>query len=650
MHLRGGTDTETLVRFDDLRLYNPYHLKDFFGAFSTIDPGIISDIRVYTGGFPVNFGDRSSGVVDIAPRLPGQELHGQALLSLFTAGVSAGGAFADGAGDWAISARRGNMDYYLDLVNSDLGEPDYYDLYAHTGRRINEWLAVSANTLLFDDRIVAFDNDHEEEAVADYRDEYHWLRFDLGAPDGLGGRVLAAYTRLESERSGTAELPGVGSGVLLDERHFTIRSLQADGWWRIGAHSLLQAGAEWRQQDGWYRYQDAAAFELLFLTPGAPTSAARTRSLTVEPSGHQSAAYLNWRLEPSTAFATDLGLRWDTESLAPDDGSHWSPRAVLMWRPREDTRLRLGWGRYYQAQAINELQVPDGERQYQRAQRATHQVASIEHDLTPALTLRAELYHKEYDRPFARHENLLNTLVVLPELKPDRILIAPDEAVSEGAEISLNYEAGSVSGWLSYTHSRVRDRVDGEWLHRSWDQRDYASAGLNWRGARWEASHGGDLAPRLADDGRRTADARAISAGRRREAQCGADLGLPASRCARRPPVRTRIGGRADGIPRGHQPVQSRQRLLRRVPARGRRTRRSLPRRRGDELDRAGPVRGRRLEVLIRKGTHLSRCVPFMAAGSAAASSGAAAAGGRSEFQMSRMISHLPSTFFWTSM
>ena len=52
VHLRGGTEDETLVRFDDLRLYNPYHLKDFFGVFSSIDPAIVSDVRVYTGGFP----------------------------------------------------------------------------------------------------------------------------------------------------------------------------------------------------------------------------------------------------------------------------------------------------------------------------------------------------------------------------------------------------------------------------------------------------------------------------------------------------------------------------------------------------------------------------------------------------------------------
>jgi hypothetical protein len=149
-HLRGGTPEETLFRFDDLRLYNPYHLKDFFGVFSSIDPGIISDIRVYTGGFPVAFGDRSSGVVDIAPRLPARSFRGQAVVSMLTAGAVFDGGFAEGAGDWAFAARRGNMDLFFDLVDSPLGEPEYSDYYAHVGRRLNDWLAVSANALAFD--------------------------------------------------------------------------------------------------------------------------------------------------------------------------------------------------------------------------------------------------------------------------------------------------------------------------------------------------------------------------------------------------------------------------------------------------------------------------------------------------------------------
>jgi hypothetical protein len=487
-HLRGGTEEETLVRFDGLRLYNPYHLKDFLGVFSSVDPAIVSDIRVYTGGFPVAFGDRSSGVVDIAPRLPGRNFHGQAVASTMTAGAVLDGGFADGVGDWALAARRGNMDLFFDLVDSPLGEPKYHDLYAHAGRRLNEWFAISANVLTFNDRITAFDSDQEEEAEAEYRDEYYWLRMDLGAPDGLGGRVIVARTRLESERSGEADLPGVGSGSMQDDREFDMYSLQGDGWWRVGAHSLLQLGAEWRAQEGRYDYQDEAEFALLFLTPGAPTEPERTSSARLRPSGHQAGAYLNWRFEPTVWLATDLGLRWDRESLAEVDSSQWSPRAVVLWRPTERTRVRLGWGRYHQAQGIDELQVPDGERTYQRAQLATHRVASVEHDLTGALKLRAEVYRKDYDRPFARHENLLNTVVVLPELKPDRILVAPEAAVAEGAEISLQYGLAKWSGWLSYTSSRVRDRVDGEWFRRNWDQRDYATGGFAWADHRWEAS------------------------------------------------------------------------------------------------------------------------------------------------------------------
>ena len=487
VHLRGGTDEETLVRFDDLRLYDPFHFKDFYGIFSAIDPDIVSDIRVYTGGFPVTFGDRSSGVVEVAPRLPERQFHGQAVFSLFTAGASADGSWNDGAGDWAVAARRSNMSLFFNLANQSIGEPGYHDLYAHVGHRINDQFAISANALSFVDQIVASDTDQEENARAEYRDDYYWLRMDFGASDGLGGRMLIARTELGSDRSGTTELPGIAAGSLTDERDFVINSIQADGWWRPGARSVLQAGAEWRQLSGAYRYADNVDFELLFLTPGAPTTSSRSRSILVRPSGHQAGAYVNWRFEPTMTLTTDLGMRWDRETLA-QDGSQTSPRAVVMWRPREDTRLRFSWGRFFQAQGINELHASDGEENFSPAQRATHLVASIEHDLTPALKLRVETYRKEYQNPLPRYELLMNTLVVLPELKPDRIRIAPDSAEAEGAEISLNYDAGALSGWLSFSASQVYDRVDGERLHRRWDQRNYASGGLSWRGASWEAS------------------------------------------------------------------------------------------------------------------------------------------------------------------
>ncbi len=180
------------------------------------------------------------------------------------------------------------MDLFFDLVDSPLGEPEVHDYYAHVGRRLNDWLAISANALAFDDRILAFDSDQEEEARAEYEDRYYWLRADIGAADGLGGRVLAARPARQ-RASGSADLPGVGSGVLSDSRDFTINSIQADGWWRIGARSLLQAGLEWREQSGRYDYEDEAEFELLFLTPGAATTPERSRSLHLRPTANKMA-------------------------------------------------------------------------------------------------------------------------------------------------------------------------------------------------------------------------------------------------------------------------------------------------------------------------------------------------------------------------
>lgn len=487
-HIRGGAANETLVLFDDLRLYNPFHFKDFFGLFSTVDPGIISGIRVYTAGFPVNYGDRTSGVIAITPRLPDRPLGGQAVLSLLTTGLALSGLSADGAGDWALAARRGNMDLYLDLADSPLGTPRYHEIYAHFARRFSENLAVAGNVIAFDDRLRAFDSDREERALARYRDAYYWLRADLGATDAAGGRLLLARTRLDSRRAGSVDLPGVTRGWLDDRRHFTIDSVQADGWWHAGRHSLFQAGGEWRRLNGDYRYADAASFALLFELPGAGTDPVRSRTVRLTPSGQQMAVYGNWRFEPSAAIAADFGLRWDRDTLPGRDESHLAPRAVLRWNAGTDTRLRLGWGSYVQSQGIDELQVPDGEHRYHPAQRATHRVVSVEHDLTPSLWLRAEYYRKAYRRPLPRHENLLNSLVVLPELQPDRILVTPESALAEGAEISLQYERENLGGWLNYSRSRVVDRIAGTTVRRSWDQRDYLSGGLSWRSTRWEAS------------------------------------------------------------------------------------------------------------------------------------------------------------------
>ena len=491
-NLRGGEVDETLVRFDGLRLFNPFHFKDFQSIFSTIDPAIVRGIEVYTGAFPASYGDRMSGVISIDSLSAANAPQGELALSLYNTSARFARSFDEGRGEWLLSARRSNLDTVLDLANEDRGEPGYTDMYGRLGYQITDSLALTGSALRFDDDLELNDTDFEETAVATYRDAYYWLRLDYETGPDLHGSVLLARSELDSDRSGSVDQPGIASGELTDQRRFSIESVQTD-WSLARSDSLAFAfGAEWRHMDGRYDYRDHADYDVLFATPGAPQDASRDRIISVAPSGDQFGAYASVRAQPMESVVLDLGLRWDHQTLSDDGADALSPRASVLWLLGDRTSVRAAWGRYFQAQAINELQVPDGVDEFLPPQRADHWVAGIEYQHPAEIDLRLEVYRKEYTRLRPRYENLLNAAVLLPELKPDRVRIAPESAEAHGVELSVSRETEApLRWWLTYSWASARDEFAGMESDRSWDQAHAFGAGLAWRTAQWELSLAG---------------------------------------------------------------------------------------------------------------------------------------------------------------
>ncbi len=62
LFVRGGTPDQNLVLLDGMTVY---HVDHFFGFFSAFNADAIKDVQVYKGGFPAQYGGRTSSVLDL---------------------------------------------------------------------------------------------------------------------------------------------------------------------------------------------------------------------------------------------------------------------------------------------------------------------------------------------------------------------------------------------------------------------------------------------------------------------------------------------------------------------------------------------------------------------------------------------------------
>lgn len=487
-HVRGGAQNEQLFLLDGLRLYEPYHLKDFHSVATIVDQNVISGIDFYSAGYPARYGDRMSGVVDIRLREPPSRTETELGVSFFnTWGLSRGRFGGDDRGDWLFSARRGNLDLLADAVNPDYGSPRYVDYLAHLGWLHDEHY-ISGNALYSYDKISISDGDAST-ADARYKNNVLWLKVESDWNDRIASTSILSATEIENQRSGVTDRPGVITGAVDDDRQFRSLALKQDWTFAMADAWLLAAGFELKRLEASYAY-DA----VLLVSPPFDTildnRPVTRRSVETAPRGSQYAAYTELRLQPTDRLTFDAGLRWDqqTYTTARDD-EQVSPRLNLLYRIGKATELRLAFGEYYQAQEINELQVSDGLVDFHPAQRAQHLVASLEHELGSGTDLRIEAYQKKYRSLMPRFENLFDPLVLIPELEIDRVGIVAESARSEGLELSLaGTGAEDLAWWASYTWSRAEDETRGESIRRGWDQTHALNAGFSVEWKAWSFS------------------------------------------------------------------------------------------------------------------------------------------------------------------
>jgi outer membrane receptor protein involved in Fe transport len=480
-NIRGGEQEEVLVILDGVKLYEPYHLKDFQSVFSIIDSEATGGVDFLTGGFPAEYGDRMSGVIDISTTTPSETTSTTLAVSTMNARVLSEGSFNDGRGGWLVSGRAWHPDEARKRVTSSADElfSDYYDLLGKLEHRLGSRSIVSVNLMSAYDDIgfLNVDGPDREQVKARYRSYQLWLNLRTDWSEKLFSRIVLSGGRIRRERDGGVEDVDDGVLTVADDRDFDFIGLRQDWIYELNDRHVVKLGFELESQQADYDYFNRR------LVPdsddgGEPLVPGPLTEVRLRPDGESYGVYAADRFRPAAPLVVELGLRWDKQSWLDDE--QLSPRINLMYTVAPRTTLRAAWGRFYQSERLNELQIEDGVTEFFPAQLAEHWLASVEHVFGVGLALRLEGYYKDLSGLRPRYENLFNPLELFPEAQPDRVLIDPDEGRSWGAEIRVKGAVGRrVNWWASYAHANAEDRIDSSWQPRNWDQRHAVTFGVN---------------------------------------------------------------------------------------------------------------------------------------------------------------------------
>ena len=484
-HFRGGEPGEIGIMLNGHFLLDPFHVRDFQSIFSTVDSRAIEGVEVYTGGFPVRFGDRMSGLVLMETLESVQPRHTELGVSVFNTSVLTTGRSADQR--WLFSARRGNLDL---IIDSEYGRPSYYDIFGEYEYDFSPDTTLSVNALYADDKvqvILEAEPEEFEEVISKTQNTHVWIELENRWSRDLSSSMVLAATSYTNLRKGSLNDLNKFVASVRDQRNIKQYAFRQDFVWNRSESHLVQWGLNVLYGEAIYDYMNEAEYYgLQALYQDQPESASYAHA--AQHDGASYALYFSDRWKPTRRTAIEWGLRWDDQTYTGLSDSQLSPRISVMHAVTPKTELRFSWGRYHQSQGIHELQIEDGITNYWPAQSADHVIAGVRHLFHDNYALRAEVFYKDMRDVRPRFENLYDPLGLIPEIQPDRVMLAPASAKSAGLEISIDRSTGPMTWWASYTLAESTDRINGKDESRSWDQTHAIQGGISWTNKKWDVS------------------------------------------------------------------------------------------------------------------------------------------------------------------
>jgi hypothetical protein len=488
-YIRGSFVDDVLVQFDGVPLADPFHLKNFQSLVSAFDPAAVKRIEVYSGGFPVSYGTRSGGVIDVEPRSLSAGYEHAFGASLLAYDAATTGRAEVLPVDWLATGRHSVSDVVLRPVNGREGDPVFMDTLGRVRWRNDDGSAWTLGWLLLEDDIDLSTEAMDERTRAHYRDEYLWIARDEVFSDTLKARTVISSSWGERARGGNLDEPGIGIESLDEARHASSIDLRSLWTWRMDDRTTWTYGIEASHSRADLRYDRSGSF-----APAIAESFDRPvdNSLVAraEPEVSSYAAFVSAR-HRWAPVEIELGVRLDGQHYGDTQlRQQFSPRLNLRYDFAPAWRLYGSWGRFTQAQRVDEWRLEDPQVMPDPSAIAIHSIIGLQYQPSDDFHVSLELYRKRWTEVRPYYENLLDSLSLVPDLSPDRIRVAPMASEASGAELTVRRSLPlSFEVWGGFSASLVSDDFASmSDVRRSWDQPRALNLGVGWSNSGWNAS------------------------------------------------------------------------------------------------------------------------------------------------------------------
>ena len=440
--VRGGAPYENLTIMDDMEIPSINHYsnqQNSAGPINMVNADMIEDVQFSSGGFPAQYGDKTSSVMSLSVREGNREKSFASKTAMNFAGVGTlvEGGFAGGSGSYIFSVRNSLLEVLNRLIGlsslSLTAIPKYWDTQAKIVYDLSPEQKLSFNMLYGDGRIL-LDGDPRgtdplRKGIIDSsgvdrlypRTRQYAAGFNLRTLFGGKG-----YSSLSLYASGSSSNVDVtedfdarargGNGEVLSTTTLNTRTVFQDDYvesfaalkyqlfYQIHPQHQLSAGLQYATPTNWHDYvyvwADTSRYDLdrngtfetgpVVVPPGT----------TSQKVGFGKASKYYAFVSDEFALSGDItlvgGLRLDGFTYSGQ--AVLSPRGSISWRVNPRGALSLSAGEYYQAQPFPVYwdRRNIGYNHFLPDMKADHYVLGFEQVIDRGLKFSLETYYKKY--------------------------------------------------------------------------------------------------------------------------------------------------------------------------------------------------------------------------------------------------------------